>query len=384
MSLRIGIACYATFGGSGIIATEVGVAMARRGHCVHFICTDVPRRLHHGIDHVFFHQVQAQDYPVFPRAPYSLALTSKMVSVATHEGLDVLHAHYAVPHATSAWMAREMLGSQAPRVVTTLHGTDITLVGMDEGYLPVTRHSIVQSDAVTAPSAFLRDDTYARFDIDRRNTAIDVIPNFVDCDAYRPAKSDARPRLEALFGSDVRDVPVLVHVSNFREVKRVDWVVEIFARACRKTPCFLLLIGDGPERPRVEAALRRLGVAERSRLLGNQEHVAPLIRECAVFLLPSSTESFGLAALEALASGVPVVASRVGGLPEVVQDGETGLLVDPGDLDGMVDAVTQLLEDPSGRRRMAEQARTDVVERFRRDPLIDRYEALYRRLVAGG
>ncbi|MBX2796192.1 MAG: N-acetyl-alpha-D-glucosaminyl L-malate synthase BshA [Myxococcales bacterium] len=380
MKLRIGIACYPTFGGSGVVATEIGLGMARRGHCVHFICTDVPRRLDRRVDNIFFHQVRARDYPVFPGVPYSLALASAMASVATHEGLDVLHAHYAVPHATSAWMAKEVLGNGLS-VVTTLHGTDITLVGSDESYLPITRHSIVHSNAVTAPSQDLAEQTFCRFDIDREQTPIDVIPNFVDTELYRPLAGPERPRLCHLFGPAAERAPVLVHVSNFRPVKRVPQVVDIFAAVARELDAYLLLVGDGPERGRVEGQLRQAGLWERARLLGNQEHLADVLRECSLFLLPSEMESFGLAALEALSCGVPVVASRVGGLPEVVRHEQTGILVQSGDVATMAAQTVALLKDPERLVRMGVEARADVLARFRAGPTLDRYEALYARTV---
>lgn len=355
--MKIGITCYPTFGGSGIVATELGLALARRGHGVHFICTDLPRRLE-PLPHVRFHPVHPKTYPVLPHVPYELALTSAMVSVAQREGLDLLHAHYAVPHATSAWMAREVLGPGGPKVVTTLHGTDITLVGADPSYLPVTRHSIAASDAVTAPSAFLARETRARFDLD---VPITVIPNFVDTDAYRPGTP----------------TDTIVHVSNFRPVKRVDRVVDVFARVVARRPARLLLVGDGPERPAIEAMLRARSLP--ASIVGDQVDVAAKLRDCAVFLLPSETESFGLAALEALASGVPVVASAVGGLPEVVRHGETGFLVPPDDLDAMAARTVEILD---GRHPgMAATARADAIARFHPDPLVDQYESLFRHLV---
>ena len=380
MSLRIGVACYSSFGGSGIVATEIGMAMARRGHRIHFISNDVPRRLERGVDNVFFHQVRAADYPVFPAVPYSLGLASAMVSVATHEGLDLLHVHYAVPHATAAWMAREVLGADL-KVVTTLHGTDITLVGRDEGYLPITRHSIEQSDAVTAPSSYLREETYAQFGLSSQSTPIEVIPNFVDVGLYQPRKSVARPRMAALFGANEAELPILMHVSNFRQVKNVDQVVEVFAQVVRERPARLVLIGDGPERPAIEALLRKLKIAQWARLMGNQEHVQELIREADLFLLPSAQESFGLAALEALSSGVPVLATRVGGLPEVVRDGETGVLVPVNDVDCMARWALRLLQDDERRQAMGKAARADALQRFRVDPSVTRYEDLYRQLM---
>lgn len=380
--LRIGVVCYPTFGGSGIIATEIGVAMARRGHTVHVISHDVPRRLDHCAEDVVFHQVTTRGYPVFPQPQYALALASTLVSVVEYEGLDLLHVHYAVPHATSAWMARAVLGPRAPALVTTLHGTDITLVGNDESYLPITRHSVAMSDAVTTPSVFLRDATWRELRLDPQGTPIEVVPNFVDTEHYRPASGpeDAR-RIAALWDGDP-SVPVLVHVSNFRPVKRVPMVIDLLARVRQAAPARLLLIGDGPERGRVEARVRQLGLKDHVRLIGKQEHFAELLRGAAAFALPSETESFGLAALEALSSGVPVVASAVGGLGEVVRHGDTGFLAPADDLDGMAAALARLVAEPTLRAEMGRAARADVLARFRQAPMIARYEALYRRVLA--
>ncbi len=379
--LNIGISCYPTVGGSGIVATELGLALARRGHRVHFVSTDVPRRLDRCADNVFFHQVRALDYPVFPQPPYGLALASTMASVATYESLDVLHAHYAVPHAASAWIAREMIGSAAPKVVTTLHGTDISLVGADESYLRITRHAILKSDRVTAPSEFLRRETYARLGFTAADAPIEVVANFVDTERFRPPRPDEPSRVAGLFDEDP-DAPVLVHVSNFRPIKRVGAVVEVFARVAAVRQVNLLLVGDGPDRPRVEAELRRRGLQRRACLLGRQDRFEALLRGCAAFLLPSESESFGLAALEALASGVPVIGSAVGGVPEVVRDGETGFLLPADDLSGMADRARSLCDDGALRRRMGAAARADTEARFRIDPMVDRYEAIYRGALA--
>ncbi len=377
--ISLGITCFPTFGGSGLIATEIGLAMARRGHRVHFIARDLPVRLHHGADeNVLFHEVTESDYPVLQdSSPYAIALASKMIEVATYERLDVLHVHYAVPHATAAWMAREVLGPRAPRIVTTLHGTDITLVGADPCHLPITRFSILKSDAVTAPSEFLRRATWANFDIPT-DFPIEVIPNFVDTDAYAPAGDRARLRC---YLPRLGDEPVLFHVSNFRPVKRIGDVVAIFAAVNREVPCRLVLVGDGPERSPAERRLRELGLHDRVVFLGKQEAFADLLAASDVFLLPSETESFGLAALEALSCGVPVVASDVGGLPEVVDEGETGFLAPVGDVAAMSARVLELLRDPARRRAFGARARARTLERFRLEPAIDRYEALYRRLL---
>jgi N-acetyl-alpha-D-glucosaminyl L-malate synthase BshA len=301
--------------------------------------------------------------------------------VATEHGLDVIHAHYAVPHATSAWMAREMLGGRV-KVVTTLHGTDVTQLGADEAYRDVIRHSVAGSDLVTAPSAFLRDEARRRLGLPPE-TRIEVVPNPVDPEVWRPATGPERPRLEALFGERVHGAPVLVHVSNFRAIKRVPLVVDAFAQVARRRPALLLLVGDGPERPAVERAIERHGLGDQVRLVGDAPEVEALVRECAVFVLPSASEGFGLAALEALASGVPVVASRVGGLPEVVRDGRTGFLVDASDPAALVAAIERALE-PEVRAALAAQARADALERFRAEPLVARYEALLQGVVGAG
>jgi N-acetyl-alpha-D-glucosaminyl L-malate synthase BshA len=375
-SLRIGVCCYPTYGGSGVLATELGMALGRRGHQVHFICSERPERLAHGSPNVTFHRVQARDYPVFPHTPYTLALCSAIVGVARDPawGLDLVHAHYAVPHAVSAWLARQIAGDF--RLVTTNHGTDTTLVGTDPSYLPVTRHAMLGSDQLTTPSQWLKEQTAERFDLPADR--IEVVPNFVDTDALVPG--DDRGALSRFFPDLGVDEPVVVHVSNLRPVKRVGDVVAVFAAAARGRPGRLLVVGDGPDRASAEAAVAAAGLGDRVVFAGNLSELPALLRACSVFLLPSQTESFGLAAAEALACGVPVVASRVGGLPEVVRHGVTGFLEPLGDVGAMASRVGQLLDDGPLRRRMGEAARADVVERFRMGPVVDRYEALYRRV----
>lgn len=384
--LRIGIACYPTYGGSGIVATELGQELARRGHRVHFICYEIPRRLDRFVDNVFFHQVVARDYPLFEQGLYPLALTSKMVELASHEPLDLFHVHYAVPHATSAYLARQILGPRAPKVVTTLHGTDVTLVGNDPSYLALTRFSIVESDAVTTPSRDLARSTYALLGVPE-SKPIEVIGNFVDTDAYRPVAERRWPALAHLFDRADVDLargarpPLVVHVSNFRAVKRVEDVVRVFAELRRASPALLLLVGDGPERSRVEALVRDLGLGRVVCFLGTQLELGEVLAHADVFLLPSATESFGLAALEALACGVPVVATRVGGVPEVVKDGETGFLHEVGDVAGMAASAARLVTDAELAKRIGRAAREDVLARFQRGPMVDRYEALYRSVL---
>jgi L-malate glycosyltransferase len=357
--VRLGITCFPTFGGSGIIATEIGLAMARRGHRVHFICAEMPWRFDQYVENVFFHEVEARDYPLFDQSPYTLALTSKMVEVAEWEKLDLLHVHYAIPHAASAYLARQILGPRAPRIVTTLHGTDITVVGNDPSFLPITRFATAESDGVTTPSEWLRRATLDNLGLDR---AVEVIPNFVDTRLFKPGRKPGGPRL-------------LVHNSNFRPVKRVEDVVRVFAAVQQN--CELALIGDGPERSRLERLVHELGLADRVRFLGKQHRFVEVLQAADVFLLPSESESFGLAALEALSCGVPVVATRVGGVPEVISDGENGILAAVGDVAAMGDAVSRLLADDALYARMSSAARAAAEQKFAMEPMIDRWEAYY-------
>jgi N-acetyl-alpha-D-glucosaminyl L-malate synthase BshA len=386
-ALHIGITCYPTFGGSGIIATEIGLGLAERGHRVHFIAYDVPSRLDRFVENVFFHEVEIRDYPLFGHSPYPLALASKMVEVSTYATLDLLHVHYAIPHATSAYLARQILGSRSPCIVTTLHGTDITLVGSDPSFLPITRFSIEQSDGLTAPSRYLRRATYENLGVSPE-VPIEVIPNFVDTDKYRPLAHKRKGELRHLFDRVAADwddpaaaPPILIHNSNFRPLKRVDDVVRILAEVRRTVPALLILVGDGPERSRVESLVRELGLTGAVCFLGKQLNFLEVLQNSDVFLLPSETESFGLAALEALACGVPVVASRVGGVPEVVAEGETGFLCEVGDVRAMAAAVARLVREPAVHARMAETARVRVEGEWRRDPMVTRYEAYYRKIL---
>jgi N-acetyl-alpha-D-glucosaminyl L-malate synthase BshA len=372
--LRVGVVCFSTFGGSGVVASEIAMGLAERGHTVHVFSDDVPGRLEGGAANPRVHVVDKPATPPLKHFPYTLALASAIVEVARRERLDVVHAHYAVPHAATAYLARQILAAgpgsgPPPRVVTTLHGTDITLVGSDETFLPLTRFAINASDAVTTPSAWLAEATYEKLDVPREQR-IDVIPNFVDTARFRPA---AASRAGAL--------PTLIHVSNFRPLKRVGDVVRVFARVRAGTPARLQLVGDGPERAAVEALAVSLGVAGDVDFVGERGDLPELLAGASVFLLPSETESFGLAALEALACGVPVVASRVGGVPEVVADGQTGFLCGVGDVEGMAAAVGRLLAEPAllGAHAAAARARAET---FARGPALDRYVALYRRVLA--
>ena len=372
--MRIGITCYPTYGGSGAVATELGLALARRGHDVHFISYASPFRLRGFAEHVYFHEVDLTGaYPLLEYFPFSLALAVKQHEVALREQLDVLHVHYAVPHAVSAFLAREMLEDERPlRVVTTLHGTDITLVGQARSFFTVTKFSIERSDAVTAVSRFLKDETYRAFGC--TSCEIEVIPNFVNLSEYFPSEQRARPAFVP------RDARVLMHVSNFRPVKRLPAVIQIFARVQREVPAVLVLIGDGPQREEAELEAERLGVTRRVFFLGKLDSVADLLRSADLFLLPSRSESFGLGALEAMACGVPVVASNVGGLPEVVVDGQTGALAPPEDVEAMAAAAVELLRD-SERWRRARAAAVERARQFDAGRVVPQYEELYRRLV---
>ncbi|MBL8787308.1 MAG: N-acetyl-alpha-D-glucosaminyl L-malate synthase BshA [Deltaproteobacteria bacterium] len=382
--LRIGIACYPTFGGSGVIATEIGLEMARRGHEVHVFAYEKPARLEGVSDRqelgagiLFFHRVEVRDYPVFHQPPYALAMASRIVDVAAHGGLDLLHVHYAVPHATSAYLAREVLretlGARAPKIITTLHGTDITLVGSDPSYRPITRFSILKSDAVTVPSEYLAAETRARFDVG--DMAIAVLPNFVDTDRFRPREASAD-----VPSSRAAGVPRFVHVSNLRPVKRLGDVLAIFAGVRREVACELVVVGDGPDRVGGETWVREHGVQGVS-FLGHHLEVADVLRETDVFLLPSELESFGVAALEAMAVGLPVLASAVGGLPEVVEHGRSGFLAPVGDVEAFVKRGIALVTQPELARAMGARGREIAVERFALGPAVDRYETLYRSLA---
>ena len=373
-SLRVGVVCFSTFGGSGVVAAEVGMALAERGHTVHVFSDDVPGRLDTAQPRVHFHPVRPAAYPQLKQSPYPLALTSKMVDVARRDGLDVIHAHYALPHAASAYLACAVLGGDrhpgtaVPKLVTTLHGTDITLVGSDASFLPLTQFSITASDAVTAPSAWLAAATFETLAIPA-TVQIDVIPNFVDAGRFSPGPPSARA------------APVLLHVSNFRPVKRVGDVVAVFAVLRAQRPVRLRLVGDGPDRPRLEAEIAARGLSADVEFLGEQIDLPAVMRDADLFLLPSETESFGLAALEAMACGVPVIASAVGGLPEVIADGETGVLCPLGDVAAMAAAARRLLDDAPLRGRFSAAARRRADTQFRRDPTVDRYLDVYRRVL---
>ncbi|CAN5581968.1 N-acetyl-alpha-D-glucosaminyl L-malate synthase BshA [soil metagenome] len=382
--MKIGITCYPTFGGSGVVATELGKALARRGHEIHFIAYALPLRLDHMTENIFYHEVRVTTYPLFEYPPYALALTSKMLDVARHEELDLLHVHYAIPHATSAVLARDILAREGRTVpvVTTLHGTDITLVGQDPSFRPVVEHSINESNGVTAVSDYLRRETYHHFDI---SGPIDVIPNFVDTERFQPLPKQHFKQAICPDGEKL-----IVHVSNFREVKRAADVVKVFHRLhsegipTSKHPqpkrpggVKLMLVGDGPDRSACETLARDLGVHTDVRFLGKQDPVEELLSVADLFMMPSGSETFGLAALEAMACGVPVVASDIGGLPELVTEGEVGFLCPLGDLDALTAASRRILVDDDLHQKMGEAARRRAVEEFEIDRIVPMYERHY-------
>jgi N-acetyl-alpha-D-glucosaminyl L-malate synthase BshA len=375
--MNVGIICYASIGGSGIMATELGKALAGRGHRVHILSHDTPVRFGSYQPRLAFHRVDTPSYPLFREPQYVLSLANATVQVAKAERLDIIHAHYAIPHATAAYLARQVLastpGAVVPRIITTLHGTDITLLGVDPSFSEIVRFGIEESDGVTAVSESLRQDTYRELGC---SCDIEVIPNFIDCDKYRRMPvTDLRASLAP------RGEKLLIHVSNFRPVKRVDVAMEVFARVRAQVPARLLLVGDGPDLGKVQRLASALGVADDVVVLGEQDPVIPLLSVADVFLLPSAQESFGLAALEAMACGVPVVASRVGGLSEVVDDGVSGCLHAADDVDGMARSVVELLTDEVLHGRMASAAEHSAHDRFCDTKIVPMYEAYYEKIM---
>ena len=375
--MKIGITCYPTYGGSGVVATELGIELAARGHQVHFITSALPFRLTGREANIHFHEVAVSTYPLFEHPPYDLALATRMAEVAEFYSLDLLHVHYAIPHSVAALLARQMLAARGRHLpfITTLHGTDITLVGLDRSYLPITRFGIQQSDGVTAISEHLRERTREAFGIE---SEIEVIHNFVNCDVYvrKPELvASMRPRFAK------PDEKLFVHLSNFRPVKRVTDVVEVFARVAKELPARLMLIGDGPDRSAAEYLALKYGVQDRIHFLGKQDNVNELLPVADLMIMPSEMESFGLAALEAMACGVPPIATRVGGVPELIADGKNGLLFDIGDVDGMAAAAIALLRDDPRLRSMIHAARKTAQDRFCASRIIPQYEAYYERVV---
>ncbi len=396
--MNVGIVCYPTAGGSGIVATELAKALAQRGHEVRLISTEMPFRVPDFQVGLVFHAVRTPGYPLFREPQHLLSLANKIVQVSREHRLDVIHAHYAIPHAAAAYLARQILantaGARVPRVITTLHGTDVTLIGSDSSYSETAAFCIDQSDGVTAVSDSLRTDTYRQLSV---RADIRVIPNFLDCDIHRRSDdaalrarfagaAGAAPSIGAAAGDGVAagagETRLVIHVSNFRPVKRSEAVIDVFDRIRRRVPARLLLVGDGPDLDRAVRRARDLGLSDAVVPLGEQEQVVPLLSVADLFLLPSAQESFGLAALEAMACQVPVVASRVGGLPEVIEHGVTGFLHDPEDLEGMASSGAALLTDGRRHRTVAAAGLAAVQQRFCVNAIVPRYEAFYAEVVA--
>ncbi len=377
-TLKLGVVCFSSYGGSGVMAAALAEGLSRRGHDVHLICEKRPGRPCEGPT---VHSVTSPNYPVLDRGLYGLAMAAKIAEVAQSADLDVVHVHYAVPHAASAYLARQMVNGRF-RLVTTLHGTDVTRVGSDPALVSVSRFILAQSDVVTVPSNFLRDAAYRQLDL-KPETQIAVVPNFVDIDTFVPAKHRDAKFFDQYFGGD-SEGPVLLHVSNFRRVKRVPELVNIFnavhvaRRKSKSSPVRLLLVGDGPERAEVELAVSSLGLQEQVVFTGMLDDVVPIMKHADLMLLPSETESFGLAALEAASCGLPVVATAVGGLPDIVVDQETGALTPLGDDAAMAQAILHILGQPDLRASMARAARARALSRFPREPVFDQYEQAYR------
>ena len=377
--MRIGITCYPTYGGSGVVATELGIELAARGHEVHFISYSQPFRLSGRDNGILYHEVPVSSYPLFEFPPYDLALASRMAEVAEFYELDLLHVHYAIPHSVSALLARQMLAARGRRLpfVTTLHGTDITLVGLDRSYLPITRYAIQESDGVTCISNYLKEETVKHFGVTQ---PIEVVSNFVNCDEYVPIK-DEKARAEARRKMAAPDEAILMHLSNFRPVKRVVDVVKVFARVARELPAQLYLVGDGPERSAAEWLAHDLQINEKVHFMGKQERVNELLPLADLMVMPSELESFGLAALEAMACKVPSIATRVGGVPELIDDGVTGLLYPVGNVDDMAAGAVSLLKDRTRLAAMREAGRATAQKRFCSSLVVPQYVRYYEQVL---
>ena len=370
--MKIGITCYPTYGGSGVVGTELGKELAAYGHEVHFISYALPIRLSMN-ERIYFHEVEVLSYPLFVYPPYDLVLATKMAEVTSKFDLDILHVHYAIPHSISAFLAKKMLPDRSVPFVTTLHGTDITLVGNDRSYLPIIRFGIDESDAVTAVSEYLRKRTIEEFGTRQE---IEVVPNFVNCEVFQKSlDSEFRSQFAAA------DETLMIHISNFRPVKRVADVIEVFDRVRRKQKVKLLMVGDGPDRPKAEWLSEVKEIDGDVHFLGKRDDMDRLLSVADVLMLPSELESFGLVALEAMASEVPVIATRVGGVSEVVDDGVDGFLFDVGDLESMVEAATSILSDPNLRSRMGRAGREHAKRNFCHDRIVSQYVELYSRTI---
>ena len=372
--MKIGITCYPTYGGSGVVATELGKMLAQRDHEVHFISYSVPFRFRDDLLNTMYHEVEVTTYPLFKYPPYDLALACKMLEVIEAHGLDLLHVHYAIPHAISAFLAREMIPEKAIPFVTTLHGTDITIVGNDKSYFPVTRFGIDRSDGVTSVSDFLRVETRRLFGTERE---IRVIPNFVDTERFRPEPNPCLRNRVAPEGEKI-----LLHTSNFRRVKKIPTVIRIFAAVAEKIPARLLMVGDGPERAPAEDLVRELGLTDKVLFVGKQDGVERMFQAADLFLLPSEFESFGLSALEAMSCGVPVIGARGGGLPELVEHGNTGFVCDPGDAEAMGRAAIEYLTSATLQTEMPAKCRERVVESYEESAIASEYEKYDEEVLA--
>jgi N-acetyl-alpha-D-glucosaminyl L-malate synthase BshA len=372
--MKIGITCYPTYGGSGVIATELGKVLAKKGHQIHFISYALPFRLTNFVENVVFHEVELSSYPLFEFPLYSLALASKMVEVSLYEKLDLLHVHYAIPHATSAYLAKQMLKEKRDiKIITTLHGTDITLVGLEPSFLPLVKFSTQQSDGVTAVSRFLKEKTLTNYAIEKD---IQVIPNFVDTELYYPQKDCAFREHLATEGEKI-----IVHTSNFRQVKRVPDTIRILNEVLKEVPSKLVLVGDGPDRSECERLCRELNLCDQVKFLGKQDGLVEILNAADLFLIPSQSESFGLAALEAMACGIPVVASSVGGLPELVRHNETGFIAEIGDINRMAKYCIDILTNERKRILFSENSRKRAVELFDKSIIVPMYEDYYKKIL---
>jgi N-acetyl-alpha-D-glucosaminyl L-malate synthase BshA len=380
--LKLGITCYPTYGGSGVVATELGLELAQRGHEIHFISYAQPIRLTRPAHNIHYHEVEVSRYPLFEYPPYDLALATRMAEVSEIYDLDLLHVHYAIPHSVSALLARQMLARRGRRLpfVTTLHGTDITLVGLDRSYLPITRHGIQESDGVTSISDYLKQKTIEDFGVTRH---IETITNFVNCNVYMPIKDEAT-RAKARLQLAQPDEAILMHLSNFRPVKRVVDTVKIFAQVVKERPAQLVLVGDGPDRSAAEWLAHDLGIHGKIRFLGKLERVNELLPLADILLMPSELESFGLAALEAMACKVPSIATRVGGVPELIEHGVTGLLFKVGDVDSMAKGALELLNEPEQLNAMREAGRKAAQKRFCASLVVPQYVRFYEEVLASG
>lgn len=376
--MKIGITCYPTYGGSGVVATELGIELAAAGHQVHFITYSPPFRLNGREQGISYHEVPVSNYPLFEYPPYDLALATRMSEVAEYYELDLLHVHYAIPHSVSALLARQMLAARGRHLpfVTTLHGTDITLVGLDRSYLPITRFAIEESDGVTSISSYLRDKTLQEFNV---TNSIEVIPNFVNCDVYAPLEERGAARSKY----SAPDEKILIHLSNFRPVKRATDAVKVFARVAERIPARLLLVGDGPDRSAAEWLAHDLRIQDRVSFLGKQERVNELLAVADLMLMPSELESFGLVALEAMACKVPTIATRVGGVPELIEDGVTGRLFPVGAVDEMAEAALELLRDPLKLALMGEAGRVTARQKYCSTKIVPLYVEYYETILDG-